>query len=88
MITGVGECSSRKMDRKRRQENIRGGVDLYEIEPPAKGDIVCATPTVLPATIIGSAGQVLVWPNFGCLIDAALTAPSATFQPSFCPLRQ
>ena len=50
-----------------------------------RGDIVARRPPPT-AKVIGSAGQQLVRPNFGCFIDAALTAPPATRQLFFFPL--
>ena len=47
-------------------------IDLYFLrdEPPAQAILVARRPSPT-AKVIGSAGQVLVRPNFGCLIDAA-----------------
>ena len=71
MITGVMDVRTERWMKKKTK--IRGGVDLYEMSL-LRGDIVARRPPPT-ANIIGSAGQHLVWPNFGCFIDAALTAP-------------
>lgn len=84
MITGVMDVRTERWMKKKTK--IRGGVDLYDMSLP-RGDIVARRPPPT-AKIIGSAGQLLVRPNFGCFIDAALTAPPATCQPFFFPLLQ
>ncbi len=83
MITGVVDVRTERWMKKKTK--IRGGVDFYEMSV-RQGDIVALRP--LPtAKIIGSAGQQLVWPNFGSFIDAALTAPRPSFL-SLTPINQ